>query len=342
MTKKIKLGIIGFGRIVELVHLPLLKQLQEIEVAGIFDITPKRLSLAAKRGFAGYSKLEDLLELPIDAVLIATPPNSHYPIAEQALRYGKHVLIEKPVTLTAAEAIKLKQVAEIEEKLVTVFHNRRFDSDYLFVKKMIDEGQLGSILFVERRHHMFGSGASFGVKSFYQQWRNETGYGGGALLDWGIHLIDQFLQLGLGRCVEIRSSMRSFWSDQGDVDDYVHAVMSTDRNVLLSMDINFGSAAASPLWVVGGDQASLQVMSTSEAYLYQPGKQPVLLELKPSDNSEPLRIYTSFMDALLHGGKLEVTLDEAIETMDILDKIRASAQMNKELEDGNLIHSATV
>jgi len=341
MNDTLKLGTVGFGRIVELVHLPLLKQLPQLEVTGIFDITPQRLSLAAKRGFTPYSELEQLLDSSIDAVLIATPPNSHYQIAEQALRKGKHVIIEKPVTLTAKESIQLKCIAEQEGKIVTIFQNRRFDNDYLLVKNMIEEEALGRIMFVERRHHMFGSGASFGVKSFNPGWRNQKSYGGGALLDWGVHLVDQLLQLGLGQCVEMRSCMRSLWSSQEEVDEYVHASIGTDQNVLLSMDINFASSVSAPLWIVGGEKATLQVISDKEAVIHRPGEQPAEVQMLDSKDG-PLRIYSSFANAVLHGGDLEVTIDEAIETMKILDRIRDCAMLSEGAADGNLIYSSTI
>ncbi|TXK84586.1 Gfo/Idh/MocA family protein [Paenibacillus sp. N3.4] len=342
MIDTVKLGIIGFGRIAELIHLPLLKQLPEIEVCGIFDVTPQRLALAAKRGFPIYSELEELLDSQIDAVLIATPPNSHYQIAAQALRYGKHVIIEKPVTLDAAEAIHLKAIADQEGKSVTVFHNRRFDSDFLLAKQIVAEGTLGDILFVERRYHTFGSGAAFGVKSFHQAWRNEKAYGGGALLDWGVHLIDQLLNLGLGSCVEIHASMNNLRWQQGEVDDYVHATMSTEQQVIMSMDINFASNVPSPLWIIGGDQATLQIMSDREAFLYEKGKPIRELKLEGQAKSGVLPIYSSFADCILNGGKLAITLEEAIETMKVLDKIRGRSQQNKELAHGNPVLGPTV
>lgn len=336
---QVKLGIVGFGRIVELIHLPLLKQVQQIEVRGIYDVTPQRLELAAKRGFSTYSQLEELLSSELDAVLIATPPNSHFPIAVEVLKSGKHALIEKPVTLSADEAIQLKQIADQFGKVVSVFHNRRFDPDYLLVKRIISEGILGSILFVDRRHHMFGSGASFGVKSFHPGWRNETCFGGGALMDWGVHLIDQLLRLEFGRCDKINARMNNLRWQQGEVDDHVYASIVTDHDILLSMEVNFGSNATSPLWVVGGDQATLQVVSETEAVVYEKGKPARQLMLDSSPKERPVRIYSTFADCLLRGGKLAVTLEEAIETMQVLDSIRTSAQRNTEAAYGNSVHS---
>lgn len=334
-----KLGIIGFGRIVELVHLPAIKKIAELEIHGIYDITPSRLELAAKRGFAVHQRLGDLLDGPCEAVLVATPPNSHFRIAAQAMERGKHVLIEKPVTETAREAEELAELAARTNRIVTVFQNRRFDADFLHVQKVLAEGELGRILFVARRHHMFGSSASFGVKSFDPDWRNKSGFGGGALLDWGVHCLDQLLRLDLGEVVETRGFMESLAWKKGDVDDFVQASFRLDSGVVLSMDINFGSHAGSPLWIVGGEKATLVVTSPKEAVIKEQGRPDRIVAIAPSEGEGQLQVWRGFA-AALRGEALAVTLDEAIRTMRLLDEIRQSAA-KKEIFDGNIVHGAS-
>lgn len=329
MERKIKLGIVGFGRIVELVHLPLIKRLPEIEVSGVHDITEQRQALAAKRGFHTLDSLDELLASDADIILVSTPPNSHYAIANQALRSGKHVIIEKPVTVTHEEASSLLKTSEQVGRFVTVFQNRRFDPDFKLVKRVLDEGMIGDILFVERRHHMFGSGATFGVKSFHEGWRNTTEYGGGALFDWGVHLIDQLLQLKLGTVREISSFMHCYDWDQNQVDDYVRANMVLDNNIILNMEVNFGSLATAPMWVVGGDKGTVTVVSPSEAYVMEKGKQPEPLMLEPVSRESALPIYQSVCDHLLREGPLAITLSEAVETMRILEEISRNRQSHR-------------
>ncbi|MDF2937798.1 MAG: oxidoreductase [Paenibacillaceae bacterium] len=324
MKDKLSIGIVGFGRIVELIHLQLIRENPALEVGGVYDITPQRAQLAAKRGLTVYGNLEELLDSPVDAVLIATPHNSHFPIASQALRAGKHVIVEKPVGLNADEAVKLKQIAEQENRVITVFHNRRFDSDFLLVKQLIQEGCLGQVMFVDRRHHTFGSGAFFGVKSFYPAWREEKGYGGGTLLDWGVHMADQLLQLGLGPCRHVRAVTNAFWNPHSEVEEYLQAQITLGEHVQFSMEINFASGAQLPLWVVGGREATLQVTSDREAVLYQGGKRTKEFTMSPSRMGS-LLIYDSFVDAIRHAGSPAVTIEETIETMQLLDRIRASA-----------------
>ncbi|MFD0697444.1 Gfo/Idh/MocA family protein [Paenibacillus sp. GCM10027628] len=337
MKDKVKLGIVGFGRIVELVHVPLLKKIPEIEVAGVYDITPQRLELASKRGFTVFEQLNDLLSSSVDAVLIATPPNSHFFIAAEALRCGKHVFVEKPVTLNTHEALVLQALAEDVNRTITVFHNRRFDGDFLLVKQVMEEGVLGSVLFVNRCIHRFGSGAAFGVKSFHSEWRNEAQYGGGALLDWGIHLIDQLLELRIGECASINSRMHRLPWNQGEVEDYVHASLSLENGIMLSMEINFASNAPIPIWVVGGDKATLHIVSDKEAYLIEKGKivRHITSDMFPKAGAE--RIYSSFAGYILRREALEVTLEQAILAMQMLDAIRESARTRKEMSYGSAI-----
>ncbi len=337
MTNKVRLGIVGFGRMVELVHLPLIKKLPEMEVAGIFDVTAQRLELASRRGFPVYESLPALLSGEIDAVLIATPPSSHYAIALEALHQGKHVIVEKPVTLDGGEAKALQALARQVGRTVTVFHNRRFDRDYLLVKRMLAEKALGPILFVNRSIHRFGSGASFGVKSFHAEWRDEIQFGGGALLDWGVHLVDQLLELRLGECAAVRAQMRQLPWMRGEVEDYVQASFALQNGILLSMDINFGSNAPAPAWIVGGENATLYVASEKEACILEKGKPARSLEQDAFPKKGAECIYTSFAGCILRREPLEISMEQAVRTMEILDWIRESAGQGKEIRHGDSV-----
>ncbi|MFC5701161.1 Gfo/Idh/MocA family protein [Cohnella faecalis] len=335
MCNKLRLGIVGFGRIVELVHLPIIKSIEEIEVHGVFDITLERRVLAEKRGFSVYASLEEMLRSPIDAVLIATPPNSHFSLAVQALEAGKHLIVEKPVTVNAREATKLLQLARKVGKTVTVFQNRRYDGDFLLVKKVISEGMLGEILFVERRYDMFGTGDFFGVKSFHPSWRNEFHFGGGALMDWGVHLADQLLQLELGQIQELTSTSENLRWGKSEAEEYVHANMKLTNGILMSMCVNFGSAARANSWVVGGDKSTLQVVSDKEAYLYRKGAAPELIQVPDTKRHAGKEIYMSLVNHIQNLGDLAVPLEQAVETMTLLDAIRYSKLCNRRVEYGD-------
>lgn len=158
------------------------------ELAGIYDIKEERRALAESRGIHAYATREDLLADPrIELVTIATPNDTHEEIAIAALRAGKNVISEKPVTLSMESLERMIAVAEECGKIFTVHQNRRFDVDYLAMKQLHDSGEIGDVIRLESRVH--------GSRGIPSDWRGMKEYGGGMLYDWGIHLIDQVLMV---------------------------------------------------------------------------------------------------------------------------------------------------
>ena len=158
------------------------------ELAGIYDIKEERRALAESRGIHAYATREELLADPrIELVTIATPNDTHEEIAIAALRAGKNVICEKPVTLSMESLERMIAVAEECGKIFTVHQNRRFDVDYLAMKQLHDSGEIGDVIRLESRVH--------GSRGIPSDWRGMKEYGGGMLYDWGIHLIDQVLMV---------------------------------------------------------------------------------------------------------------------------------------------------
>ncbi len=158
------------------------------ELAGIYDIKEERRALAESRGIHAYATREELLADPrIELVTIATPNDTHEEIAIAALRAGKNVISEKPVTLSMESLERMIAVAEECGKIFTVHQNRRFDVDYLAMKQLHDSGEIGDVIRLETRVH--------GSRGIPSDWRGMKQYGGGMLYDWGIHLIDQVLMV---------------------------------------------------------------------------------------------------------------------------------------------------
>ncbi len=158
------------------------------ELAGIYDIKEERRALAQSRGIHAYATREELLADPrIELVTVATPNDSHEEIAVAALLAGKNVISEKPVTLSMDSLERMISVSKQCGRVFTVHQNRRFDVDYLAMKKIHDSGEIGEIINIESRIH--------GSRGIPSDWRGEKAHGGGMLYDWGIHLIDQALMV---------------------------------------------------------------------------------------------------------------------------------------------------
>ena len=124
----------------------------------------------------------------IDLVVIATPNDTHAALADAALRAGKHVVVDKPFTLTLDEARALDELAQRQGRLLSVFHNRRWDADFLTLRQLLASGQLGAIVSFESRFDRFRP-------EVRQRWREQAGLGGGLWYDLGPHVVDQALQL---------------------------------------------------------------------------------------------------------------------------------------------------
>jgi predicted dehydrogenase len=181
------LGIVGFGGMGNW-HRETIDTIDGLEVAGIYDIDDARKTYAAEVGVHSYNSLEELLkDDQIDLVLVATPNDLHKPIAKEAMRAGKNVVSEKPVTLSSSDLQEMMDVSKETGKLFTVHQNRRWDEDYLTMKKIYEERILGDVYRIESRVH--------GSRGIPGDWRQEKEHGGGMVLDWGVHLLDQILQM---------------------------------------------------------------------------------------------------------------------------------------------------
>ena len=166
-------ALIGRGMAGTVFHAPLIRAVPE-------------LALVAVAGSADASAAIGSRE--VDLVVIATPNESHFPLAEAALRAGKHVVVDKPFTVTLAEADALIALAAERGRLLTVFHNRRWDGDFLTLRSLIDSGRLGEVTLYEAHWDRFRPEPKPG-------WRETASQGAGLLWDLGPHLVDQALLL---------------------------------------------------------------------------------------------------------------------------------------------------
>lgn len=187
------LAIIGYGGM-GAYHAENLRKFAEgesafpIGVAGVYDIDPARAEAARGVGLRAYASAEEIwADKSVGAVLLAVPNDLHAPYAFAAAEAGKHILCEKPVAMSSTEAEKMYAAAERAGVLLEVHQNRRWDDDFLTVRKLAESGVIGSVYKIESRV-TGGNGIPGG-------WRKKKAQGGGMLLDWGVHLIDQMLQM---------------------------------------------------------------------------------------------------------------------------------------------------
>lgn len=160
-----------------------------VDVIAVHDIKESRnLFAEEKRGVKAYRTLEEVLaDKSIDLVTIATPNDVHESLAIACMEAGKHVISEKPVTLSVASLERMIAASEKYGVKFSVHQNRRWDADYLVMKQLFENQAIGEVLNIESRVH--------GSRGVPGDWRAMKQYGGGMLYDWGVHMIDQLLML---------------------------------------------------------------------------------------------------------------------------------------------------
>ena len=223
MSSLLRIGLMGFGFAGATFHAPVIATSGRTEVAAIATVSP----IARRRRIRArvVPDLDTLLGLDdIECVVIATPNDTHFALARQVLEAGRHVVVDKPVTLTADEALALARLANARSRLFAPFHNRRWDGDFLTVRDIVKSGG-GRITSFESHFDRFRPTPR-------TRWREEPARGGGLLLDLGPHLIDQALALfGLPETVSATVKTRR---DNGTAPDFVHLQLGyPDKDVTL-------------------------------------------------------------------------------------------------------------
>ena len=180
-----------------------------VTLRGIYDIKPERCELARSKGIFVYSSLEEVCaDKDAEIVVVATPNDVHKEIVCALLASGHNVVCEKPVEMTVAAFDEMCAAAESAGKLFTVHQNRRWDVDYLAMKEIIESGKIGEVVSIESRIH--------GSRGIPSDWRCHKPYGGGMMLDWGVHLIDQMLQLIPEKIKKVYCEMTNITTDEVD------------------------------------------------------------------------------------------------------------------------------
>lgn len=240
---KHRIAIIGLGGMGTW-HLNELQTMDEPEVAGIWDVKEARREYAKSRNVYVYSGLEDLLaDETVDMVLIATPNDLHKPLAIAAMKAGKHVISEKPITLNSVDLQQMIDASERTGKFLCVHQNRRWDEDFLTVKEILAEGKLGQIFRIESRVH--------GAHGIPGDWRQEPEHGGGMILDWGVHLLDQALLFYPGAKLNtVYATVTNVTNTK--VDDGFTADLGFDNGVHMIIEVGTSNFITLPRWVVLG------------------------------------------------------------------------------------------
>lgn len=239
----INIGIIGYGGMGSYHHKELIKQADGVQVIAAYDSKPERQTAAKKAGIVTYESFESLLsEEQIDAVLIATPNDVHKELAIQAMINGKHVICEKPAMLSTAELDEVIAVSKENNQVFMVHQNRRWDSDFLVIQNLYQKKQIGELFRIESRVH--------GANGIPGDWRHLEKHGGGMLLDWGVHLLDQLLFMVDSPVKKVSAELSYVLGDE--VDDGFMALITFENGISALVEVGTTNFAKLPRWYVKG------------------------------------------------------------------------------------------
>lgn len=242
MSDKHVIAIVGFGGMGSQ-HGKILSGIEQVTIAGIYDVLDSRQQFAMEHGFGVYESFENLLnDRLVDTVLIATPNDSHKDLAIAALKAGKHVICEKPVTLNSEQLEEIIVTAKACERVFMVHQNRRWDEDYLVMKKLYDEGALGDVFHLETRVQ--------GSRGIPGDWRHQKEFGGGMMLDWGVHLIDRLLVMIKEKITSLHCNMSYVLGN--DVDDGFRLTLNFESGKAAIVEVGTCNFITLPKWYMCG------------------------------------------------------------------------------------------
>ena len=329
------LGIIGFGGIGGH-HFRNLAKDERLDIIGIYDIDPHRCDVAAEEGLSVFDSVQALLNSDkIDIVLVSTPNNFHRDYAIMALQAGKNVICEKPVTMNSGELLEIEQVAKQTGKAFIVHQNRRVDKDFLMAKKAMDDGLLGNVYCIESRVQ--------GARGIPEGWRQYKVAGGGMLLDWGVHMLDQLMMMSDKRVVRVYSTQHSL--RYKDIDAYFKLILTFEDGMTAHIEVGTCSYIALPRWYIEGDNGTLiiddwdcngrvirakdTVENWEEEIVYTkagptktmaPRRKDTTEEIKlPEPDNDYTLFYKKFINHIEGTEPLAVTISEVMRVMQIME-----------------------
>lgn len=331
----IQMAIIGYGGMGSY-HLKLANDSERVRVKGVFDIDNARLQVAQSHGLFAYQRYEDVLaDGDITAVLIATPNDAHKALAIRALEAGKHVICEKPVMLTSAEFHDVLQVAEKMNRVFMVHQNRRWDDDFLIIRRIKEERLIGDVFHIESRVQ--------GANGIPGDWRHSLAQGGGMVLDWGVHLLDQLLLLDDGEIDHVYTSLSYVLGN--DVDDGFNAQIRFKSGLTAHIEVGTTNFITLPRWYVKGTQGNalindwdlsgrmvvpsgladvaaptpIQAGVGLTKTMAPPNEEAVEERTLPEPLPNPARFYDNFANVILDGDTPAVKNSEVMRVMKLME-----------------------
>jgi predicted dehydrogenase len=342
-TASLNVALVGYGYVGKTFHAPLVAATPGFSLHSVVSSDPAKVAADFPSARVVADLTEALADPAIDLVVIATPNALHAPQAIAALEAGKHAVVDKPFALDTAQAQTMADAATAAGKLLAVFHNRRWDSDFQTVQRLIADGTLGDVVQYESHFDRFRP-------EVRDRWRERAGPGSGAWMDLGPHLLDQSLVL-FGEPLAIAADI-GVQREGAGADDYFHVTL---RYPVLRVILHGSllTAASDLRMAVHGTKASFikHGLDPQEAQLkagMTPGasgwgrdsRHGVLTtvenDVQVHTNVRPevtgyRQFYAGVRDAILLGAPSPVPVEQALRVMELLELARRASDERREL-----------
>jgi predicted dehydrogenase len=326
-NKTVKVAAIGYGGAFNMgkLHLESAQRAGLTPVA-VCDVDPKRAATAKTEigeHILTSHRIDDLLcNSDAELVVVITPHNTHAPLAVQCLESGRHVITEKPFTITVDEATQVIETARRHRKMATVFHNRRWDGDFIAIKKIIASGAIGEVFHIECCFSNYDTPKT-------DWWRAYKEVTGSALHDWGAHFVDWILQLLPHKIESVSGDHKKFKWPQVSIEDFASAYVRFEGGRSASLEAGHVAAIGKSRWrilgTLGGIEQKgwdmkdgLRVVSHRDGY-----KSDAIVPIGASDWDG---FYRNVADHLLLGEALAVTPESARKVIAVVDLAERSSK----------------
>ena len=326
--QKLKVAVCGYGGAFNMgrAHARELESTGRAKLVAGCDVDRERVKAAESDfpGVATFTGLSSLLKRSdAELVVIITPHNTHAKLTLAALKSGRHVVVEKPMCLTSAEGRSMVRAAKAGGVMLSCYHNRRWDPDYLTIKKLVAQGAVGEVYDV--RCHM----ARFGMKTDW--WRANKRISGGCLYDWGAHMVDWVLGLVPSKIASVTGfSQKRRWPESTNEDEarvLIRFANGVTGDVMVS---HLRQTADSPKWEVCGTKGSLRCgwrSSAVEVCTQRKGR--TVVEYVPMERQDWAAYYANVVRHVLDGEELVVKGEQAARVIAVIEAQGKSARSGR-------------
>jgi predicted dehydrogenase/type 1 glutamine amidotransferase len=322
----IRCGLLGYGPAFNMGrgHGGWINATEGMQVIAMCDASPARVEAAKQEmpGLQGYFTAPDkMLRMPdLDLVVDILPHNLHAPTALQCLSAGKHVILEKPFCITIDEANSMIDTAHQKGLMLSLFHNRRWDGDYLTIRDIIDRGLIGDVFHIEC------GGGNYGHPGFW--WRSDKAISGGVMYDWGAHFIDWVLNLVSAKITQVTGDFQKRVWNAVSNEDHGEAWIRFANGVTADYWTSQIAALSRPKWLILGTKGAIRADWKDEIELVsvtsgmrQDSSVKVSL---PGYGS--VQYYRNVADHLLMGEELIVKPEQARRVIGVIDAAQRSSR----------------